>query len=238
MVLLHGFCEDSRVWQQVLPFWEEYTCISVDLPGFGGSGVADQADLSYWANILHTTLNAAQVERVHMLGHSMGGYVALAYAELFPESLRSLSLFHSAAFADSAEKVEARKKQVEFIERLGVKPYVQQLVPSLFASTANPDLIQNQLKQAMEQSAAGIAMALEAMWKRPDRTHVLKTAPYPIHLISGRHDALLALTGQSELAAMPDSCTWSVLNQSGHMGMLEEPETAASVIRKFLDRIA
>ncbi|TNE78220.1 MAG: alpha/beta hydrolase [Bacteroidetes bacterium] len=237
LVLLHGFCEDHRVWYSLSDELQGFTLVQIDLPGFGESPVME-ADLSIWAKEVDAVFKAEGIEQFHLIGHSMGGYVALAYAEAFPNQLKSLCLFHSTAYADTAEKVEARKKQVDFIQRNGVSPYVQQLIPGLFASDANRTLLEQQLAQAKEQSVVGLCAALEAMWARPDRTAVLLEAIYPVLLISGSEDTILSLEAQSELAAMPKQCSWTVLKHSGHMGMLEEPKLAAQVIKEFLARLA
>lgn len=235
LVFLHGFCEDIRIWDNYLPlFAPGYRVICLDLPGFGKSPVAEP-DLSVWARECLATLDSLNVDGFSLIGHSMGGYVALALAELAPRRIRTLTLFHSSAYADTEEKKENRLKQVRFTEEHGAKKMVQQLVPKLFREGYSGDGLSYAIGIAEEQTKEGIVAALIAMKDRSDRTAVLKEAMFPVLFLSGKHDTLLPLADQATQASMPSVCQFSILDSSGHMGMLEEPEQAHRHMRHFFE---
>lgn len=235
ILFLHGFCEDHRVWGHLCAQLDSrFLCIRPDLPGFGKSKFASSPDLKEWAKELASSLDD---EPVHLIGHSMGGYLSLAFAELYPERVSSLSLFHSSCLADNEEKKEARSKQVKFVENYGVAKYVDQLIPGLFASNTGKSIIEKQLEQAREQSATGIQEALKAMREREDRSHILQDATFPVHILSGKHDSLLSLKQQATMVSLPNRVKWTVLNQSGHMGLLEEVDIASKEITEFIGNL-
>jgi 3-oxoadipate enol-lactonase len=142
LVLLHGFCEDSTVWQWVLPaLQKQYAVVTVDLPGFGKSSLTPDKEIETIEDIasrLAYTLTQLGIEKCTLVGHSMGGYVTLAFAERHPERLNGWGLFHSTAYEDSAEKKENRLKQVEFVTKNGTVPFVEVLVPSLWQKNVPP----------------------------------------------------------------------------------------------------
>jgi pimeloyl-ACP methyl ester carboxylesterase len=126
VLFLHGFCEDARIWNRIIPGLEsDYRLIVPDLPGFGSSEVLSSG-LDGWAGEVLRLLSFLGIEdAVHVVGHSMGGYVALALAEKFPGRVRSLTLLHSSAYADSPERREKREKSIKFIQKNGSSAYVK-----------------------------------------------------------------------------------------------------------------
>lgn len=105
IVLLHGFAEDGDIWdQQAVYLKNNYLLIIPDLPGSGRSELSDDVSMEAMAGAVYAILEKEKVAEVIMIGHSMGGYVTLAFAERFPSLLKAFGLFHSTAFADSEEK--------------------------------------------------------------------------------------------------------------------------------------
>lgn len=237
LVLLHGFCEDSRVWKEIAPVLsEKYTVVSIDLPGFGRSAVT-LPDLGIWADKVWAVFEKEQISEACLLGHSMGGYVTLAFAEKYAGKLSGIGLFHSSAVADDEDKKQGREKNISFVKKNGIKPFVKQLVPGLFAPGASPEKVQQALAVAEDCAAEGIIAALEAMKNRPDRTTVLSGAAFPVLFLSGAKDALIPVERMSAQAAMTNVSQFSLLADSGHMGMLEEPVRSAEVIKDFLQLV-
>ncbi|MEM7575060.1 MAG: alpha/beta hydrolase, partial [Bacteroidota bacterium] len=134
LILLHGFCETHRMWDDwKLKLLEvKLRLICIDLPGFGDSSCTAQT-IEEYARAVEAVVVDAKLSKAVLVGHSMGGYVSLAIAEQRPAWLQGFGLFHSHPFADSAEKKEARDRSIEFVERNGHLHYVKQLVPNFFA---------------------------------------------------------------------------------------------------------
>lgn len=237
LVFLHGFCEDSRIWQDFIPhFLPSYRVICPDLPGAGKSPLSE-SNLESWADELWALLDQIGAKKPLLIGHSLGGYTALAMAEKRKE-LSGLILFHSSSFADNNERIQSRVRNIRFIREHGVTPFVQQLIPSLFAPEHKPKDYRFALKIATEQKKEGLISALEAMKVRPERSHILARAGFPVMVLSGLMDSILSVDDQARIASWPAQCQFSVLRNSGHMGFLEEPEEAAKQLTAFFENMA
>jgi pimeloyl-ACP methyl ester carboxylesterase len=236
LLLLHGFCEDLRIWQELAAsLSSDYTVITPDLPGFGQSPVAGES-LDEWAKDLHESVVKPNCpDGAVVIGHSMGGYVSLAYAALFPDSLKGLGLFHSTCSADTEEKKEGRLKSVKFVQQNGPEAFVKQLIPTLFAEGADKQHIQTAMDIAMQCSAGGISSALMAMRGRPQRCDLLKAATYPVLIIAGEKDAVIPAASLAEIAGYPDTCLFRLLKESGHMGFFEEKDISLQTIKEFME---
>ncbi len=149
VMLVHGFTEDRRIWDPLLTGMEnKYQWILPDLPGSGQSDFNDSlTTLKDFAEALQAIAEQENIRELVLIGHSMGGYISLAFAEKYPEKLLSLGLFHSSSYADSAEKKEARDKNIGFIQKNGAEPFVMQSLPGLYSggfAAENPQEIQKQ----------------------------------------------------------------------------------------------
>jgi pimeloyl-ACP methyl ester carboxylesterase len=237
LVLLHGFCEDARVWQPLLPGLEGLPLLRIDLPGFGQSalptgGVGMQAH----AEAVEAVLNAEDVERAVVLGHSMGGYAALAFAARWPERVAGLSLLHSHPLPDSPERVEARQRGIEMLRQGKRDLYVAQLFAGLFApafAAERPDIVAQLTHWGKAQSPEAIIAALEAMIGRSDQQHSLRSLPCPLQVIAGAEDALMPPAVALRAAALASLADAHLLPGVGHMGMWEAPDLVARLVRGF-----
>src|ERR1044072_7106334 len=128
VILVHGFAEDGSIWDGLADeLGKEYAVIIPDLAGSGRStGSMEQVSMDSMAEQINMILEKEKIASCIMIGHSMGGYITLAFAEKFPEKLKGLGLFHSTAFADSDEKKAARNKNVEFIKKNGSAKFIEQ----------------------------------------------------------------------------------------------------------------
>lgn len=240
VVLLHGFCEDGRVWtdfkQDLLE--EKYRVLTIDLPGFGASAPAAEPSIEAYAAAVLAVLHQEKLSDIILVGHSMGGYTALAIAEQAPELLRGLGLFHSHPYADTPEKQEARYKQVEFVERMGHPLFVKQLVPKLFAeqyATSHPFDLDKLIHRAARYPQQGITDGLLAMAKRPDRSAVLQDCPVPVLFIVGEEDAAVPEEFSQQQLALPPLADIHILPKVGHMGMIEARRQTQLIVRRFAD---
>ena len=133
-VLLHGFLESSEIWEDFLPEFSKYgRIISIDLPGHGKSGVISEVhSMELMAEAVYTVLQATGVKKGNFIGHSMGGYVALAFLEQYPEIVQDLLLLNSTPQADSEEKKEIRDRSVELVQR-NKKAYISMAINNLLS---------------------------------------------------------------------------------------------------------
>ncbi|MDW8332525.1 MAG: alpha/beta hydrolase, partial [Cyclobacteriaceae bacterium] len=135
LVLLHGFCERKEMW---LPLADALsplaTVIGIDLPGYGSSDYMDGADLEIYAGAVHEVLNTENARQVVMVGHSMGGYVTLAFAEKYPTCIQGMGLFHSHPYADDEARKTNRLKAIELVKEYGSERYIRELFSGLFTS--------------------------------------------------------------------------------------------------------
>lgn len=240
VVLLHGFCEDGRVWEDFKHdlLEEQYRVLCVDLPGFGRSDTAAEVSIDYFARCVEAVLQEIGLPPAVVIGHSMGGYVALALAEHRPAWLRGLGLFHSHPFADSPETRDARHKNVEFIERAGHAIFIKQLFPKLFAPkypAGNPFLIDKLSFRATQYPPEGITDALKAMAARPDRGEVLRRAAMPVLFIVGKEDSVINMETNLEQIHLPPVADIHLLDRVGHMGMFEAQRATQLIVRRFAD---
>lgn len=243
LVLVHGFCEDMRIWAPILPqLQSKYKVVLADMAGFGKSPLTDGKDIESIDDIadrLAYTIKEQGIEKCCLLGHSMGGYVTLAFAEKYPDMLNGWGLFHSTAYADTDEKKENRLKQAEFVGENGVEPFVKVLIPTLFAKTQNYDTQkENSLAIAKECTPFGIMNALLAMRQRPERLNVLQNSTVPVLIIAGAEDDVVPAEKLSYQASLPARCQFELFDKSGHMGMVEEPAKSIEAINRFMALIS
>ena len=172
-----------------------------------------------------------------MVGHSMGGYITLAFAEKYPERLTSFALFHSSAYADNEEKKVARRKNIGFILNNGSAKFLAQAIPSLFHEkykTEHPEGVVELIERYANFSPQALVSYTEAMINRPDRTAVLKGSRCPVLFILGEHDTAIPLQQGLEQCHLPEFSYIYICTDSGHMGMLEEQAFCTKAVIDFL----
>jgi pimeloyl-ACP methyl ester carboxylesterase len=260
VLLLHGFAEDGAVWSELAQqlIRDEATgsdeglnhrLLIPDLPGsgrstltppvsMGSSAATTSLSVESMADALKGLLDREGIERCILIGHSMGGYIALAFAELYPGRLRAFGLFHSTAYADSDEKKAARRKSISFIREHGVQPFFRQSIPALFANetrTDRPGLVEDMISRYSGFSADSLTAYLEAMLQRPDRVPVLERSDVPILFVIGEKDQIVLPEQSLAQVSIPALSFLDVLPGAGHMGMLEEPAAGAAIIQSFVN---
>jgi pimeloyl-ACP methyl ester carboxylesterase len=242
VILIHGFGEDGNIWQQQ---WESIPgsrFIIPDLPGSGRSEIVDDMSMEGLAEVIHILLSQElkESEKVIMLGHSMGGYITLAYAEKYVERLSGMGLIHSTAFADSEEKKQARQKSIEFIEKNGAKEFLRTTIPNLYGPITKAEAgekVEDHILLSHNFSGAALVLYYVSMMRRPDRTQILKKSTIPVLLVMGRYDQAVPLNESLQLAHMADLTYIHILEKSGHMGMVEESQLTNSLLTTFLTGI-
>ena len=239
VVLVHGFGENGEVWRQQVDFLQDDLLLIVpDLPGSGQSEMTDDISMDGLAEVIKLIIDAEVLTLpLVMVGHSMGGYITLAFAKKYPQYLKAFGLFHSTAFADSEEKKATRKKGIEFINKNGAFAFLQSTTPNLFSpftKDQRPDLIDEFVRGLNNFSAPALVSYYQAMMDRQDTTDLLKTASLPVLFIIGEHDNAIPFPDSLALTHLPEKSYIHILHQSGHMGMLEETDKSNDILKKFL----
>lgn len=243
VVLLHGFAEDGTVWQhQVEALEATYRLIVPDLPGSGRSGMGDDMSMEGLAAAIKqiVTDEVAGDESFVMIGHSMGGYVTLAFAALYPDQLKGIGLFHSTAYADTEEKKATRQKGIEFILQHGAALFIEQTTPNLFSPSfkqERPAVVQEFIERYSNFPPESLVQYYESMMARPDRTAVLEKSTYPVLFIAGEYDTAVPPDHAMQQSHLPLVSYIHLLKQSAHMGMLEERELSNKFLLDFLANV-
>lgn len=240
VVLLHGFGETGSVWEAQFEALSQYRLLVPDLPGSGRSGMIADRSMDGLAEAIYQLLLALDVKKCVLIGHSMGGYVALAFWEKHPEMLAGVGLFHSTAYADSDEKKATRQKGIQFIEQNGAWKFLQTTTPNMYSPASrenNPGLIESHLQTVKEASAATLTAYYLSMMERPDRSALLQQNKIPVLFVIGKHDAAVPPEDALKQAHLPALAHVHLLESSGHMGMREEPEKSNQLLQQFLSSV-
>ena len=233
MVLLHGYLETLSVWDDFAKLIEkDFRVIRIDLPGHGLSGTQpDINTVDFSAAVLFDVLQKCEVKNCIVCGHSMGGYVAQAFAANYPENTRGLVLFHSTPNADTEQKKEDRDREIALIRSDKLSLVVSQSIPHVFAeeNVKRFSAKIEELKEVAEMhEPEGIIACLEGMKQRPDRNEFLTKFQKPLVFIFGEKDYYISTEKAQEIAAKFPQAQTLWLKKSGHIGFVEEPETVVS----------
>ncbi|MBK5279469.1 MAG: alpha/beta hydrolase [Bacteroidia bacterium] len=234
LVFLHGFCENHEIWDDFIPTLSlHFKVITLDLPGFGESPSLKTAfTIKEVSQAVIAFLELLHIQKSIIIGHSLGGYIALALAEERPDLVEGLCLFNSTALADSEEKKLNRNKAMEFVVRNGVEPFVDTFVPGLFAQKDQKN-IPKVNRIASSTSKNSLLAYLKAMSDRPDMTNFLKSFQAPILFIAGELDSFISPSSLEEQAKLSQKGRLAVLSKTGHMGMFEEPDKSINLLKDF-----
>lgn len=242
LILLHGFGESGTIWQhQVEGLAEVCRVIVPDLPGSGSSPMPEQGSpdtLEFYADLLAALLDKEELAACTLIGHSMGGYIALAFAEKYPERLEAFGLFHSTALADSEQRRELRQKGIRFMQEYGPAAFLKEVIPGLYAESfrsASPQMIQAHLAESTQWATAEALTAYyRAMMSRPDRTHVLADFKGPILFILGALDKTVVLEETIPQTKLAKHSFVQVMEAAAHMGMREDPRSTSLALIDFI----
>ncbi|MGW8316551.1 MAG: alpha/beta fold hydrolase [Bacteroidales bacterium] len=239
IVLLHGYLETGEIWKDFAErLGRNFRVIVPDLPGHGQSGTWGKVHtMEELAGAVKAVLEEERIEKILLVGHSMGGYVTMAFADLHPEALYGYVLFHSTCFADSEDKKRNRQREISLV-LCGKKCQIVNVnIPKGFANE-NVERLKDQVEKArniaLENPDEGIVAMLNGMIQRPDRTRVLQDSSLPLLLIGGMEDNYIPVEVFEKLVSLAPHARVLRLSGSGHMGFIEEPEQAADAISGML----
>ena len=238
VLLIHGFLENSNIWIDLTSqLNKRYRVISVDLLGHGKSEcygyihtMEDQADM------LFALISELRLRKVSLVGHSMGGYVALAFAELYPDNVRSLTLLNSSAQPDSEERKINRDRAIDVVKKNSTA-FIRMATQNLFNSEAH-NLFANKIEaftqQALKTPLQGIIAALEGMKIRIDREALLHFSPYPKLIIASENDTIIPLEDIKNQVTDTE-VTFKII-PGGHVSTIEQSDMVVSIISQFLKK--
>lgn len=235
VILLHGFPFDHTVWGPVAELLSgEARLILPDLRGFGRSPVPEGVySMRLLAEDLVGLMNRLEIDKAVVVGHSMGGYVALSFAQAYPGRLCGLGLVATQAVADSPERRQTRYKTAEAVAHKGARVVASSMVSSL---TPRQDLVQQLTDLILRSHPVGIIGALKGMAERQDLTGNLSNMQVPSVVIAGDSDQLMPLERPREMAQMLPMGWLMEVPGGGHMLMMEEPQTVAEALRQVLHK--
>lgn len=232
LVLLHGYPLDHTIWEPVAALLEnDFDLIMPDLRGFGESNVPEgKFSMADYAADVAGLLDQLAIQKAAIVGHSMGGYAALAFVRAHPRRVLGLGLISSQTLADTPEKKTARYQEAEHVMAEGVKDVAEGMSVKLTEDVR----LQGKLKELiLRQRPEGLAGALRAMADRPDTTNLLTGFPLPLVLVHGLADALIPIErAQNVNEAVPQSRLTELINV-GHMPMMEAPQLTAKALKAF-----
>ena len=237
LVLLHGFMENTTIWDEMeAHLSEDFTLIKIDLPGHGKSKVYQEIHtVEMMAEKVKEVIDALKLEKINLLGHSLGGYVSLAFAEKFPEILESKTLFFSTTLADDEEKKAIRRRSIAVIDE-NFETFVKTSIPNLFSNNEK-DILEGKIELAKNIAKAtnkeGVKAAQLGMAERPDRTEILENLDAKILIIAGKYDN--AVKTENLLKIIPEKTNIKTyVLDCGHNGHWEKPTICAEIINTEL----
>lgn len=233
LVLLHGFPLDHHLWDEIVPLLEDtFDIITPDLRGFGSSTMIDVPHtMDDYASDIASLLDHLNIQQAAIVGHSMGGYVALAFARLYPNRVRGLGLVSSQVLADAPERKEGRYKSAADVEANGIGSVVDSMTPKF----TSDEKLQAYARASMErQPPTAYIGALKAMAERMDSTSLLASFHFPVVVIHGDADSLIPVDRAREVkAALPQAHVVEIPG-SGHMPMMEAKEKTAEALKRLV----
>lgn len=237
IVLLHGFLENKKMWKEYIDLFSiKYRVIAIDLLGHGESDALGYVhSMEENANVVQEVLKYLEIEKAIIVGHSMGGYVGLAFAELFPKNINKLVLLNSTSKADSHEKKINRNRAIKAVKQNYVN-FVSLAIGNLFSENNRTRLtkeIEEAKIQALKTPLQGIVASLEGMKIRKDRESLLKEDLFPVLLILGKKDPVLNY--EESISQIENTTAKLVSFEDGHMSQIENKEELKTILLDFFE---
>jgi len=236
IVFLHGFLENETMWKTIIPFFSDhYRCITIDLLGHGQTECLGYVHtMEQMAEVVKFTLDHLNLSKTAFIGHSMGGYVALALTQQYPKLVTKLVLLNSTSLPDSEQRKLTRTRAIQIVKK-NPNAYTSMAIANLFAEKNRSQFtqeIKDIKQQASKTSLQGIISALEGMKVRKDRSHILTAFKGPKIIFSGKEDPVLPF---SQNSIESKKCQTPLIAFSGgHMTHIEKRDEFVKALQKFL----
>jgi pimeloyl-ACP methyl ester carboxylesterase len=238
LCFLHGFCENSSIWSELIkPLSADYTCIAIDLPGFGKSNNSSFSSLTEIAEIVNELLKFEKAEECILFGHSMGGYIAVSYLEKYAQQLQGVAFVHSTIMDDQLSKKENRQKSIKFIKKHGTDEFFRLFIPGLVALKHRSRLRDKLTQMVSSTPTSSIINGLTAMMNRPSGLESISNFKKPILFLKGKEDTHYDTAEIYKQASAGSIVQLSVIPEVGHLSMLEDKKKCLTEVTHFLNYV-
>ncbi len=235
---LHGLALDSTLWDGFTDELPQFKHLLVDMPGFGQSGqMPAPKTIEVIAQQVKAVLDKEGIAQASVIGHSMGGYVALSLIAQYPGLVTRLCMFHSQPYADDDAKKADRKKLMAFIKKNGTEPWMKEFYPNLFAEDNRAQLaltIKLLIDKGIQLHQKAVINTIEAIMNRPDRSAVLENFKGPVLFIVGKKDEAIPATKSLAQLNLPKQSIAELLDYVAHMGIFEAPNKTKKAIKALM----
>ena len=242
LVFAHGLLWSTRMYdEQVAHFKKNYRCIAFDFRGQGQSQITkDGYDMDTLTQDAIALMDALKVEKCHLVGLSMGGFVAQRIAINHPERLLSLTLLETSADPEDPDNVPKYRKLMTAIRWLGMKRVSKKVMPIMFGNTFLTDKSRKTeykewLKMLEGNHKVGIVKATGGVIERKGVYEQLGKITTPTLIIVGDEDAATPYPKAERMHFAITGSKLAVITGAGHTATVEEPEQVNTVISKFLE---
>lgn len=239
ILLIHGYLESLEIWDEFAKALSDFLyVITLDLPGHGASGVLSSVHrMDEMADAVYEVMKQSGAGMAHVAGHSMGGYVALAFRERYHHITHSCILFHSTCYPDTPEKQQNRNREIALIKEGKKDIIINTNIPRGFADD-NLEKFSVEIERAKTIASAceeqGIISLLNGMKERPARCILLRDDTIPVLVIAGRKDNYIPVNLALGIQYLGKNVKVEILENSGHMGFIEEKHKAVAIIKEFV----
>ena len=238
ILLIHGFGEDHAIWKNQIEFLSShYRVIAPNLPGVHCKPLAlhhsQVPNIRMYVEVLHDLMHHLNIDKYFIVGHSMGGYIGLSFADDYIYHVQGLLLLHSTTYEDNEAKKSSRMKVAEFIQEWGVAKFLETATPNLFGDAfkrTNPGIVQDVIESGLNIGQEAMIQFVFAMRNRKAMTHLLQQSNLPVWMIAGDADLAVPIQDSLEQIKLLPSSNSLVLENVGHMGMFE----ATNQVNEFI----
>jgi pimeloyl-ACP methyl ester carboxylesterase len=239
---LHGYLESLEIWDDFAhEFTDDYYVVCIDLPGHGDSeSLAETQTMGAMAYAVKDVADSLDIKKLHLVGHSMGGYVTMAFRDKFPDMLSSYVLFHSTCFSDTDEKRINRDREIELVRQGKKDLIVNTHITKAFADSNLKKMekqVEKTIRIALKTKENGIISALNGMKMRADRCLLIVAGGIPLLVVASKMDNFISIDVVLKMKKMANNTEFVILRKSGHMGFIEEKDKAGKELKIFFNSI-
>lgn len=243
VMLVHGFGEDGEIWNIQKDYLQNICRLIIpDLPGSGQSAYnTSLQSIDDFADCMNALLEKESISKCIMLGHSMGGYITLSFAEKYADKLDGFGLIHSTAFEDSKEKKQVRQRSIESMEEYGAYAFLKNTIPNFFSAGFKknyPEKMNELIERGNNFSVEALQQYYKAMMQRPDTTNVLIHAAVPVLFTIGTEDQAAPMKDVLQQVHLPARAYINILENTAHLGMWESAKKMNEAMEEFITDVA
>ncbi|PKO97456.1 MAG: alpha/beta hydrolase [Bacteroidetes bacterium HGW-Bacteroidetes-7] len=238
IILLHGYLETLYIWEEFATLLSEHMrVISIDIPGHGLTGSAEVNTMSFCADVVVSVMDKLEIQKAFILGHSMGGYVALEAVKGYPDRFQGLLMMNSSPFPDTEEKKADREREISVILQNKLQMIIRTTIPKIFAPSNLVKFEEKilEIKETAEvHDPEGIVASIKGMMQREDNRDFLKALKMPLLFFMGKHDGIIKEEAAAEITSIVGASKVVMLENAGHCAFIEEPQICLQKLIAFV----